>query len=104
MTGIVGQRVSLGQARGGDVELVVTGTALYGTYETPQGYPVIYDDDAGLFCFARVIDGEYRSTGVPVTAAVPDGVEKHAKESEQVRAAKIAKRQAAMERRSRGSE
>jgi hypothetical protein len=67
------------------VELVVTGTEHYATYETPDGYPAIYDDDAGLFCFARVIDGQFRSTGVPVTAAVPDGVEKHAKESARAR-------------------
>jgi hypothetical protein len=104
LSGIVGQRVSLGQANGGDVELVVTGTEHYATYETPDGYPAIYDEQAGLFCFARVIGGEYRSTGVPVTAPVPDGLEKHARESDAVRARKIAERDAAMERRSRGPE
>jgi hypothetical protein len=90
VSGIVNQKVSLGQANGPEIELMVSGTRAYATYETLDGYPAIYDTDAGLFCYARVVDGRYDSTGVPVTADPPPGVQKHAKESERVRAAKIA--------------
>ena len=103
MSGIVGQKIALGQASGDEVELIVTGTELYATYETPDGYPAVYDDQAGLFCFARVVDGTYESTGVPVTAPPPADLTKHAKESDAIRSRKIAERQSAMERRSQGS-
>ncbi|HKA79876.1 MAG TPA: hypothetical protein VKD43_07560 [Xanthobacteraceae bacterium] len=103
MSGIVGQRVSLGQANGPDVELIVTGTELYASYETPDGYPAIYDDRAGLFCFAHIVDGEFQSTGVPVTSAPPPDAPRHAKESDAVRGRKIAERQMKMESRSRST-
>jgi hypothetical protein len=54
MTGMFGQRAMLGQGRGPDVELVVDGNEWYANYETPAGYSVIYDDERGLFCYARV--------------------------------------------------
>jgi hypothetical protein len=100
LSGIVGEKVSLGQANGPDVDLVVTGTELYASYRTPTSYPAIYDDRLGLFCFARLVDGEYRSTGVPVTATPPADVVPHAEESDAVRSRKIAERQAQMQRRS----
>jgi hypothetical protein len=40
---------------------------------------------------------------VPVTAAPPAGVEKHARESDAVRSGKIMQRQSEMERRSQSS-
>jgi hypothetical protein len=101
VSGIVGQKVSLGQANGPEVELVVTGSELYAKYETLEGYPAVYDDRLGLFCYARLLDGEYRSTEVPVTAAPPAGVEPHAEESPPVRSRKAAERQARMEERAR---
>ena len=100
MSGIVGRRVSLGQENGPDVELIVTGTAVYATYETPDGYPAIYDAARGLFVYARLQDGRYESTGVPVTAPAPPGLVRHAKESDAVRAARIHEREAEMEQRS----
>lgn len=103
MSGIVGQKVSLGQANGADVELIVTGTEFYASYETQEGYPAIYDDRAGLFCFARIADGEFQSTGVPVTFPPPTDAARHAKESDAVRTRKIAERQTKMELRSRAS-
>jgi hypothetical protein len=99
VSGIIGQRASLGQANGPDVDLVVSGTETYATYETLDGFPAIYDTKLGLFCYARVVDGRYVSTGVPVTAAPPDGVERHAKESDDVRAAKIHERRSKMNQR-----
>jgi hypothetical protein len=99
--GVVNQRVSLGQANGPDVELIVTGTELYHTYQTVEGFPVVYDDDLGLFCFARVFKGKYESTAIPITSAPPPDVEQHAKESDAVRIQKIESRRSQMEQRSR---
>jgi hypothetical protein len=93
MSGVVKQKAMLGQANGTEVELLVSGTRSYATYETTGGYPAIYDDTTGLFCYARVIDGEYRSTGVPVTSAPPQDVDLHAQESDEVRARKIGNRE-----------
>jgi hypothetical protein len=97
MVGINGEKVSLGQANGPDVELIVTGTELYATYETPEGYPAIYDDRQGLFCFARLVEGKYESTSVPITANPPADVERHAQESTAVRSAKITERRSQLE-------
>jgi hypothetical protein len=99
MSGIFGQKVSLGQANGPEVELIVSGTELYATYETADGFPAVYDESLGLFCYALVIDGRYQSTGVPVTSTPPPGVQIHAKESHEVRTAKIRQRELEMERR-----
>jgi hypothetical protein len=41
VSGIIGQKASLGQANGSEVELIVSGTALYATYETLDGFPAI---------------------------------------------------------------
>ena len=92
MSGVVNQRARLGQGKGPDVELIVNGTRAYATYETLDGFPAIYDTTRELFCYAILVAGEFQSTGVPVTAAPPLGVERHANESTEVRAAKIAGR------------
>ena len=63
MTGLSNQKVTLGQGDGSEVELIVTGTELYATYETLDGYPAVYDDDLELFCYARLVDGRFESTG-----------------------------------------
>ena len=99
MSGISKQKARLGQENGPEVDLIVSGTALYATYETLDGYPAIYDDERGLFCYARVVNGRYHSTGVPVTGAPPEGVERHAKESDAVRQSRIDERQLHMDRR-----
>lgn len=103
MVGINRETVSLSQANGPDVELVVTGTELYATYGTRDGYPVVYDEALGLFCFAHLIDGEYKSTGVPLTEQPPADVERHVQESAAVRSRKIAERQSQLAERSRAS-
>jgi hypothetical protein len=105
VSGIINQKAVLGQENGPDVELVVSGTAVYATYETLDGFPAVYDTDKGLFCYARVTDGRYVSTGVPVTSAPPTDVERHLKESDAVRQSRIVEREREMERRaSRKSE
>ena len=99
MVGVNASKVCLGQANGLDVELFVTGTELYATYETVGGYPAVYDEPKGLFCYAKIANGQYELTGVPVTEAPPAGVERHARESNDVRARKIEERRAQLESR-----
>jgi hypothetical protein len=103
MVGMFGEKVSLGQAKGPDVELIVSGTEFYSTYQTPDGFPAVYDDALGLFCFARVVGGKFESTRVPVTAPPPPGVERNARESDAVRQQKINERTSQMDRRARGT-
>jgi hypothetical protein len=101
MVGMFGQKASLAQANGPDVELIVRGSEFYSTYETPEGFPAVYDEALGLFCYARLAEGEFRSTGVPVTSPPPSGLEAHATESDRVRMRKIQERTLLMEHRSR---
>lgn len=101
MSGIINQKARLGQENGPEVELVVSGTPVYATYETLEGFPAVYDTDKGLFCYARVTNGRFISTGVPVTNAPPTDVERHVKESDAVRQSRIVERQREMERRAR---
>jgi hypothetical protein len=90
MTSIHGERLTFGQRNGPEVELVVHGDELYARYETPDGYSAVYDEARGLFCYARLVDGAFVSTGVPVTAPPPAGAVLRGKESDAVRAAKSA--------------
>jgi hypothetical protein len=100
MVGVFGEKASLGQANGSDVDLIVRGTEFYATYETPDGFPVIYDDLLGLFCYARIVEGRFETTGISVTFPPPPGVERHATESDEVRMRKIEKRTQHMDQRS----
>lgn len=97
MTAAFGEKVMLGQANGPEVELVVSGTRLYATYETVSGYPAIYDERLGIFCYARLVDGGFVSTAVAVTAPPPPGLQPHAREADRVRTEKIRRRQESME-------
>ncbi|MEO8127955.1 MAG: hypothetical protein ABJF23_08700 [Bryobacteraceae bacterium] len=103
MSGVIGQKASLGQGKGPDVDLIVTGTGTYATYETLDGFPAIYDDFLELFCYARVVSGAYESTAVPLRSPPPPDVERHSKESDSVRALKIARRRSELDRRARPS-
>lgn len=103
MVGAFGEKASLGQANGPEVELVVYGTELYARYETLDGYSVVYDETLGLFCYARVVAGSFQSTEVPVTSPPPPGLERHAVESDNVRMEKIKERTLQLEQRSRAS-
>jgi hypothetical protein len=62
MVGVFGEKVTLSQANGPDVSLIVRGTELYGTYE------------------------------IPSTTNPPPDVERHATESDEVRVRKIDQR------------
>ena len=95
MTGVFGQPATLSQENGPDIELVVFGDEWYAWYETPAGYPVIYDEQKGLFCHAIVVEGRFLSTGVPAMESPPAGAQPHARESQEVRRAKIRQKRAA---------
>ena len=97
MVGMFGEKVSLAQANGPDVELIVRGTELYATYETPEGFPAVYDEARGLFCYARVVGGRFETTGIPVSEQPPPGVVRHATESDEARREKIEERTRQME-------
>jgi hypothetical protein len=101
MSALFGDRVTLAQANGPDVELLVWGDEYYATYETPSGYAAVYDDQLGLYCYARVVEGRFESTKVPVSAPPPAGTEPHARESDAVRMHKAAEKQAQRQARGR---
>ena len=95
VTGVFGQTATFSQEKGPDIELVVFGDEWYARYETPAGYPVIYDEQKGLFCHAVVVEGRFLSTGVPATEAPPADAQRHARESQAVRRSKIRQKRAA---------
>lgn len=101
MVGMFGQKVPMGQANGPDVDLIVSGTELYATYETPEGFPAVYDDALGLFCYARIVGGRFESSGVSVALPPPPGVPLHGVESDEVKQRKIRERTEQMNRNSR---
>ena len=92
MGALYGQRVTVGQAQGPDVELIVYGDEFYARYETPDGYPVVYDTERGQFSYARLDEGRFVSTGVPATAPPPPGTVRHAQEDPEVRQEKAGRR------------
>jgi hypothetical protein len=92
MTGIFGEKLTFSQEKGPDVQLVVHGDEYYARYETEDGYPVIYDDNLGLFCYALLVDGKFVPSGVPITDKPPPEAKQHAKEADSVRHAKAAEK------------
>lgn len=98
MSGVIREKALLGQGKGPEVELMVSGTSVYSTYETLDGFSAVYDNALELFCYATVVNGAYQSTGVPVTAPPPASAQRHAAESDEVRAEKIARRQSQLDR------
>ena len=68
MSAIFGEALTFGQANGPDVPLKVFGDEHYARYEDLNGYTAVYDDERGLFCYARLSAGSFRSTGVPLSS------------------------------------
>ena len=101
MNRLSGEKVSLGQASGADVELVVEGDNEYASYETTDGFPVVYDDSLGLFCYTALDSGRLLSTGVPMAETPPPSCPRHGRESQEVRREKSAQRQAMRDARAR---
>ncbi len=74
MSPVFRQEASLGQGKRPDEELIVSGTGAYAACETIDGFPAIYDDFLGRFCYARLVGGAYESTGMPVTSPPPPDI------------------------------
>jgi hypothetical protein len=88
MSALFGQRVTVPQERGPDIDLRVWGDEFYARHETLDGYAVVEDPNLGLYAYARLEDGRYVSTGVPISEPPPPDLPKHLEESRTVRAAK----------------
>ena len=88
MSAIFGEILTLGQQNGGDVELKVFGDEHYARYENLNGYTAVYDQELGLYCYARLAAQAFRSTGVPITQGPPPGLVRHLQESPKVIEAK----------------
>ena len=80
MSAIFGETLTFGQEKGPDVKLIVFGDELYARYEDLNGYTVVYDPELGLFCYARLAAGVFRSTGVPVGEPPPADLARHLQE------------------------
>ena len=92
MSAIFGELMSFDQDNGPEVKLRVYGDELYARYETEDGYTAIYDEDLGLFTYARLDAGRFLSSRIDLSQAPPAGLEKHLEESNDVRMDKAAKR------------
>ena len=87
--------VRLAQASGPDVELQVEGDEWDATYETPSGRPAVYDEGLGLFCYARLTEGRFTSTGVSVSDLPPaEAAPPHSEESPEARHTRAAQTRA----------
>ena len=92
MSAIFGELMSFDQDNGQEIKLKVFGDEFYARYETEEGYTAIYDDDLGLFTYARLKDGRFLSSGLDLSRSPPPDLEKHLEESDEVRLDKAAKR------------
>ena len=92
MSAIFGELMSFDQENGPEIELRVFGDEFYARYETKEGYTAVYDDDLGLFTYARLKDGRFLSSGLDLSRSPPPDLEKHLEESDEVRLNKAAKR------------
>ena len=92
MSGIFGETLSYPQENGPDVELVVFGDEFYSRRETKNGYTTIYDDKLGQYCYAILIEGQFASSGIPISKPPPQGLQSHLEETESVRRDKFNRR------------
>ncbi len=88
MSAIFGEILTFGQENGPEIALRVFGDEHYARYENMDGYSAIYDDQLGVFCYARLSAGSFRSTGTPLSARPPAGLVRHLQESQETIAAR----------------
>lgn len=88
MSAIFGEILTFGQENGPEIALRVFGDEHYARYENIDGYSAIYDDQLGVFCYARLSAGSFRSTGTPLSARPPAGLVRHLQESQETIAAR----------------
>ncbi|MGD8509352.1 MAG: hypothetical protein PVH81_10670, partial [Syntrophobacterales bacterium] len=96
MSAIFGERLIFGQQNGPDIELRVFGDEFYARYETLQGYTVVYDLDQGQYCYAVLENGQFVSSGAPVSKPIPYGLRPKIKETSGVRNEKFKQRYTAL--------
>jgi M6 family metalloprotease-like protein len=92
MSAIFGEILSFGQSRGPEISLRVFGDEYYARYEDINGYSAIYDDELGVFCYARLSVGSFRSTGIPLSEPVPEGLVRYLQESQETIVARVKSR------------
>lgn len=92
MSAIFGETLTFPQEDGPEVELVVFGDEFYSRRETLDGYTVIYDEALGQYCYARLKDGEFISSEIPMSAPSPQDLEPHLEEAEHIRRERFAQR------------
>jgi M6 family metalloprotease-like protein len=83
MSAIFGETLRFGQSKGSEIDLKVFGDEYYARYEDVNGYSAIYDDELGVFCYARLSAGSFRSTGTPLSQPAPNGLVRHLQESQE---------------------
>jgi M6 family metalloprotease-like protein len=83
MSAIFGEILRFGQSKGPEISLKVFGDEYYARYEDMNGYSAVYDDELGVFCYARLSAGSFRSTGTPLSEHVPEGLVRHLQESQE---------------------
>lgn len=88
MSAIFGEVLTLGQEHDDDVRLKVFGDEHYARYENLDGYTAVYDAELGRYCYAHLSGAVFRSTGVPITEAPPQGLRRHLQEAQEVTSAK----------------
>lgn len=92
MTAIFGETLIFQQEDGPDVELVVFGDEFYARYQTKDGYTVVYNPDRGLYCYALLMNGQFASSGVPLSKRPPAELRRGLMEAESVRNEKFTQR------------
>jgi hypothetical protein len=92
MSAIFGETLIFPQEKGPDVELVVFGDEFYSRRETKEGHTVIYDDSLGQYCYAILLEGEFASSGIPISEPPPPGLPPHLEEAEPIRREKFTQR------------
>jgi hypothetical protein len=92
MSAIFGETLTFPQEKGPEVELVVFGDEFYSRRETKEGYTAIYDDSLGQYCYAILREGEFASSGTPLSEPPPPGIPSHLEEAEPIRREKFARR------------
>jgi hypothetical protein len=92
MSAIFGETLSFPQDNGPDVELVVFGDEFYSRRETKDGYTVIYDENLGQYSYADLHEGQFISSGIPISESPPQGLQAHLEEAEPVQRDKFARR------------
>ncbi|MGK7910983.1 MAG: M6 family metalloprotease domain-containing protein [Synechococcus sp.] len=92
MSAIFSETLIFQQENGADVELVVFGDEFYARYETKEGYTVVYDPDRGQYCYALLLNGQFASSGIPISKRPPSEIRRGLREAEKIRNEKFSQR------------